>query len=766
MLSEHLRITGRLLRLPDVAERVHASAAVLKLAFAISLAAYLLLKLAGAVVHISPTADLALLPAGVSAVGLALVARARRHDQESIESTLPARFGLLGAGLLVAFTVTYLAVNTVPVITSQDESAIVSGGHQLATGGSLRVTSPLNERYHTNVIGALHVMYRTPTEMYYRTFPGTAALYAPFSLMPAGIGYRMFTAAFGALGVLTLYLVAKKLLSSWAAALLAALVFATSPAFGHWAITVYNNVPVLALELSALAVALWAPRERAWAFGLAGALLSIAFFARVTEFVYVLPFFALVWWRTRNGRAIAAFATACAAGVALIAMTNLIFYHDALFLPHVGNGYLYLPADASQAPQPAVSAQTLLGRYGDYSTGALDSASNVDLTAQVSNLWYHFRYLASSTFAFPFVGLALLGATWRIAVGRRPTWLLATGIITVTVAVLVIYGRNANNYFGYGQPIVRSSFVRYSLPIYAMLAVATGAFALEAQRLFRGAAATGVLTIALLGTVVVAGVAKSYDADVYGFNRLNEYRHQDQLAWSSIKSVLDGQPQKPLVIGGPSIEKVIDSDYERFFINYDAIPDLVRVPMIVSVGQQAAAERPVVLLLSQSNPLDMQLLSLLYTQYRPQQILQAGEFTVETISFLPTQYKLTFVDVWNTHDALNHWRVTSDGYLESIGGDSYIALPPQLDANHDGQLDFDMTISLELLDQGSRVVSIAGLTPRSRQQVTLWSQPLGETHEWRTATVELHKGDSLQTQLVASEGLTIRSMAVTAAGTP
>ncbi len=748
-------------KVQGITARLQAASSQLKFGFGISLAIYLLLKLVGVVVHLPSAVDLAVLPVGVCALGLAVSSRRVRAQEETVaakQADEAIRPGLMAGAVLVVFTLVYLAVNTVPMITAQDESAIVLGGHSLATTGSLRVTSPLNDRYHTNIIGALHVLYRTPTEMYYRTFPGTAVLYAPFSVLPHDVGYRLFAAVFGTVTVVALYFVAWKLLRSWWGALAAAVVFAASPAFGHWAVTVFNNVPVLALELCAVAIVLWAPPDRAWRYGAAGALLSLACFARLTEIVFVLPVFLLVLWHTRAPRPLLTFAGGSLVSVALIAITNEIFYGDPLFVPQVGSWYIPIAA----ASQPA-SSQVLLQHYAQFSTGT-DAISGVSLLAKLNHVWFHVRYLASSTFAFPFLPIAFVGLAWRVAARKRDIWLLIGAILTVTLAVLAIYGQRYNNYYGFGQPIVRSSFVRYSLPIYALLAVAAGAFFVDARHVVRGGLTATVLPVALIAIITTIGVAHSYDWSVYGFNRLNTYRDDDRAAWSGIEAFLDTDQVRPLVIGGPSAEKLIDAKYEPYFINYDSIPALFRIPVLLPVAQQAARERDVYLITG-SNQNDSQLLLSFYARYRPQEVLDVGEFRLYRLRFDPANYALGFVDVWSTYDAINRWAVTDSGLLMSKAGNSYVDLLPAMDSDHDGRVDQDVTVQFEVLDSGPSSISISALDSRqSGQPVTLVSEKLAQTGAWRTFTFTLKKGEYLQNLLVVSPGVTIRSIAIVAVG--
>ncbi len=770
-VRDQLRGTGRRLKggtldlwAPGLTSRLQAASSQLRLGFGISLGVYLLLKLVGVVVDLPRAVDLAVLPAGVCVLGLAVSGRRARVQEDAGASDQAAQAmapGLLAGAVLVVFTIVYLAVNTVPISSSQDESAIVNGAHALAADGSLRVTSPLNDRYHTNIIGALHVTYRTSTEMYYRTFPGTAVLYAPFSVLPDGFGYRLFTAAFGTLAIVALYLTGWKLLRSWWGGLAGALVFAVSPAFGHWAVTVYNNVPVLALELSALAVVLWSPRERTLWFGVAGALMSLAFFARITEIVFVVPLFVLVFWRTRAWRPLVAFGAAGLAGMALVAITNQVFYGDPLFLSYVGQGYIPLLPGS----QPA-SSQVLLQSYAQFATGASGSVSNFSWLDKLDHEWFHVRYLASSTFAFPFLPLAFVGLAWRLVAGKRDIWLLAGAIATVALAVLAIYGQKLG-YYGVGQSIVRSSFVRYSLPIYALLSVAAGAFFLDTSRVFRAGMLAAMLPLALIGIVVTVGVAHSYDSGVYGFNRLSGFRQDDRAAWSEIEPFLDTNQVRPLVIGGPSAEKLIDSKYEPYFINYDIIPPFYGgYTVILPIAQQAAQERDVYLIASDVNSHDKQLVVTLNTLYRPEQVLQAGAFRILRLHLDPANYTLAYVDVWNTYGALDRWVVTADGYLKTKVDTSYVQLLAPVDADGNGRVDQDVTIEFELLDSGPDVATISGLDSReSWRPLPLWTSRLEQTGAWRTVTVSLKKGEYLQGQLIVSPGVTLRSIKIVALGT-
>ena len=594
----------------------------LRTAFGLSLAAYLALKLAGVVVALPPAVDLSLLPAGLCALGLAL----GREDApaESAEAVAGLRPALLAGLVLVVFTTVYIAVNTVPMTSSLDESAIVNGAHELMAKGSLRVASPLNERYDTNIIGSLDVTYRTPTAMYHRVFPGTALSYAPFSELPGDSGYYVYTALFGAAAIAALYLVAWKLLGSWPGALVASLMFAASPAFGHWAATVYNNVPVLAIEFGALALVLWSAPPRGWQLGLAGAMMALAVFLRVTEFIFVPPMLALVWWRCRSWSPCLPFAVAAFSCVPLVLLTNAIFFQSAFFFPHVGSGYL------SMGTGSGGSGQGLVERYFLYVIGVSGSSSNFHPGEKLDNLIFHIRYLGSSTFAFPFLAVGFTGLVWWVAARRRNAWLLAAAMGVSVAAIFFLYGHQHDNYYGYGLPIARSSFVRYSLPIYGLLAIAGGAFFVEASRLARpGGTAARYSLVALLAVVGVVGVARSYDRDVYGFNRLNDSREHDRIAWQRMDEIMQRQDEPVLLVVGPNSMKLVDGAAYPDTINYGLLSDWDEI--LFPVVTQAQRERHVYLALSAIQVESAQALAAFEEEYFMRLVLRSGNWTLYSV---------------------------------------------------------------------------------------------------------------------------------------
>jgi len=603
------------------------SARLLKAGLILSLACYLAAKVYGMVNGmLSPMFELLLLPGGLCAVALALRSSSGAGTVEARDAAAEApalrRYGLVGAGVILVFTLILVVLNTVPLVTSPDESAIISAGYEIAHNGSMRVENDYNDTYNTNIIGGLHTSDRTAHDRFYAAFPGSALLYAPFSYFSRDMGYRFFTALFACIAAGALYIVGWRLLGSWPAALIGTLLFVASPAFGHWSVTVFNNVPVLGIELVALTFLLVPQRLRGQHVAVAGGLMGLALFIRITEFALVLPMLALVLLRSRRLTMTLPLLAGAFAGGVLVLLTNEIFFGSPFFLPHVGNAYISLHAP----PEAQHSSQSLLERYFLFAIGTSGSPSNFHGLTKLHDLWFHVRYLGSSTFAFPFLPVAFTGLAVMIAARQRQAWPLLLGVMITAMLIVGIYGKQHNNYFGYGLPIVRSSFVRYSLPVYALFAVAAGGFFLELGRILRPDARAALLLFSALVVILGGvGVAQTYDSRVYGFNRLNESRERDRDAWREIDATLQQEHSPVLLVVGENAMKLVPNDKYPNTINYGQIPnDQWQADLMPVISTAVRFRQPVYLLLSEIQPESQYALDQFQTQFTVEQRLRYG----------------------------------------------------------------------------------------------------------------------------------------------
>jgi hypothetical protein len=357
-------------------------------------------------------------------------------------------------------------------------------------------------------------------------------------------------------------------------------------------------------------------------------MMALAVFLRITEFIFVPPLLALVWWRCRSWSRCLVFAIAAFSCVPLVLVANAAFFHNPFFFPHVGSAYLSLASSADTG-----SGQGLVERYFLYVIGVSGSASNFHPAQKLDNIFFHVRYLGSSTFAFPFLALSFVGLVWWVLARRRNAWLLGSALGVSVAAIVLIYGHQHNNYYGFGLPIARASFVRYSLPIYGLLAIAGGAFFLETARMTRLSGAAMRYSFAVVVAVVgMVGIAHSYDWDVYGFNRLNYSREHDRRAWQHMDGILQGEDAPPLLIVGLNSMKLVDSSRYPNTINYSMLSPDAWDELLFPVVTQAQPDRRVYLAVSAIQAESAQALTAFDERYRITAVLHSGSWALYRVN--------------------------------------------------------------------------------------------------------------------------------------
>lgn len=500
-----------------------------------------------------------------------LVARSwslrRRLDLSIARDAFRTRYA--GLALAVAAFV-FLYFNSVHIVFSQDEAYILYGTKQLLRTGGLEAGSALNEAFNTNIIGSAFVSYQTAEKIYFHVSPGTAFLFAPFIAL-GETGFFLTAPLFGAIATAAVFFLALRITRSYFGAYAAALVWIVAPVFAHWGTNYYNNVPVLAIELWALYF-LVDGRLTTRQATIGGALMGIAVFVRPSD-ALLLPFLVcFVAMRTRSIRTIAAYVAPAAGFVGLFGVTNLWFFHSLTFVPHMASNYIPL------AGETASTTVGWLERYLLYLTGTKGSIGNFSLLEKLENWGFHIRYLVSSYYAFPLLIPGIAGLAWGVLSRDHRATRLAVLLAIFFLFVVGFYGSQQDNYYGYGQSIVRSSFIRYSLPVYALSSVGVACLWAKVQRAATRLGRERLAYAGMIGLVaagLTAGLAFSYDPDVYGFDRLNKYRRTGAAERTTIERLISnsaGTRGEVIVLAGHFTSKLVDVSTYPDTIAYNCIP--------------------------------------------------------------------------------------------------------------------------------------------------------------------------------------------------
>ena len=522
--------------------------------------------------------------------------------------------------VVVVFTFTFLKINTVSVISAQDEGSLYYGARSLLETGSVRVVNPLAQEYASNVIGNVFTAYRSPDQYFYRAFPGSIILDAGLMAVGGDGLFWLSNTLFGSLAVLGVFLLTYKLTRSPLPAALAALLLATSPVFVHWGVTHFHNVPVLAFEVFALYFVLGRESLQKGELLAAGACMGAAIFLRSAEVFVAVMLLVIVVWRTRSVSRLAWTAAPIALfGIALV-LVNFVLYGDPTFQPHVAPQYL---AETGQEPGPG-----MFERYALYLLGAERSVGTADLLGLPGNYWFHIQYFVRSSFAFPLLIPILIGLIVGVARGWQEIRGVAAAFVAVLVVTVFFYGNKSDNYFGFDLDLVRTSFIRYLLLVYALLAVIAGVCANRMYGWFtsrdhawlrfagirmgaRGQLAAVAAFAGLIAATGAIGVVLSRDEERYGLDRLNLYRRAEIEEQTNIDAFVEPYGPEPLLLTGVSTRKLIDLAKYPNSVDYSVIARERWSAVLLPLVRRALEDRPVFVLTTTTQQEDRDLLDLL-----------------------------------------------------------------------------------------------------------------------------------------------------------
>jgi hypothetical protein len=508
---------------------------------------------------------------------------------------VPSRRYLLPVctGLAVAvFAFSLVRLNTVEAISAQDEGALLYGAHQLLETGSVRVENDLARQYGSPVIGNLYVSYRGEQEGYYRAFPGMVLLDAALISIGGDGFFWTSNALFSMAAVVAAFILTWRLTRSTLAATFAGVLLATSPVFLHWGTSYFNNVPVVAAELAAFACVVGSHvRRRDMILG--GFFMGLALFLRTTEVFTALLLVGFIAARERNIRPVLVVAMPIVFMGAGLMCVNMWLYGHAAYQPHVAPTFPGLAGAATEGP-------SVLERQLMFLVGAKGSLGEADLTALPGNYLFHLRYFLGSSFAFPLLIPVLAAIVVGVARGWRELRPLLAIAFAIVVLTTLLYGNQESNYYGYGENLVRNSFVRYLLLAYAMLAVMAGVALARTMRNVRlGAASTILVPVGTFAAIVGVGavsVSQANDWDRYGLSRLNLYRDVSRTQQEQLNAVMaPHRAEAPLVLAGFTTGKLIDLDDYPNVIDYSELPQQYREAEMPSLLERALEDRPVFL---------------------------------------------------------------------------------------------------------------------------------------------------------------------------
>lgn len=481
--------------------------------------------------------------------------------------------------LLFTFSFTFYFANSVPIFFSQDEMCAYYSAQSLINEGNVQLDTPLNKEYNTNIFIPAIGAYKTSSEIYLKSFPGTTIFLAIILILLGDASFYLIPNFFASFCIVLIYLIGLKLFKSKPTAALAAIILSLTPIFVQWSVNYYNNIPTLFFVLSAFLFFIYGlDKEKQIFLFVSGVLLAIAIFLRLPQIFLLIPFIAYFYFKARvctrethqllieNKKMLFAFLLPIALMLfVFIPLSNTYLYQDPLFFPHLSPSYRSM-----QETPTASLAQTNEWAYRIllFFTGTKTELSEFSLGNMTENLFFHFNYFITSIFAFPLLCIALLGI-FMVVIKKPKGRPLVIFLFLLFFCLLIFYGKQSGNYYGFGKEQIRVSFFRYLLPVYAFLSLFASYFLVQITKPFNKNVRVSTFSLIIL-LIVATSLCFSYSEDYYGLNKLNAYRKDVGDERGTIQEMI--KPDKSIVITGYYTDKLVYSGRNNNIIYYHRIP--------------------------------------------------------------------------------------------------------------------------------------------------------------------------------------------------
>ena len=418
---------------------------------------------------------------------------------------------ILIALLLFALALSFYLNYATEVIWSPDELNYYMGANELIHHGSINLNNPLNEEYESNIFNYGFTIFKNSTEQYPGGFTGSLLFYALIMRVFSTSAFFFVAPVFGAIGVVAICFIVKTIFGSRYLGILAALLLFSTPIWIRWSTEHYNNVPMTTFFLLAL-LALLALKGNA-RFLVAGVLLSIAIIIRLPAALLLPPFLLLLVMQQTGRRQYLLFLAPIAfALLVFLPVAKYALYGDPFFLPfnHVHSYPVGLLAE---------DTSTSVSQHFAFSSG--DRAAIVDAT----------RFFFTKSFPFLFLYPSLVGLLLLFKDRKRYFSLIAA----VLVILLVFHGRAYGGFEAGGRESLQSSFLRYMIPVYALLPIGFAYLFKE----IAGKITHLKYVAVLLGTIMILMISFTVTYSDYGLDMLEDYRNDRIAIGHKIDSVIE-----------------------------------------------------------------------------------------------------------------------------------------------------------------------------------------------------------------------------------
>jgi hypothetical protein len=374
----------------------------------------------------------------------------------------------------------------------------------------------------------------------YPNFPSSEIIfYLPFAIIFKN-NFLLYTSyLFAILNSILIYIIVRNLTSKEYPGILAMMIFVLSPSFLKWSIGSLNIVPALFFFLT-LVYFLFCYKG-IYKFLLVGLAFCILLTIRPTEILFIIPIIIVMYLKKANKKDYKLFLFPILLFILTTFLGNELFFHNLFNFPQLYGGNY--PCLENKIVDNFI---TRLISYFEFSPRAI---------------YFHINFsLFKSSFAFPLFWPSLIFSL--LLYKRNREFVIYLWLI---LAVLIItYGRGIENYYGFGQENLQSSFIRYLFYFFGLLSIAFGFYIEEfLSKIKKYQKEIFIIFIVML---LVLSILYTYNYSLNGIRDYNKKRTYQKDTQIKLYNNLDS---KDIVITDIYTSKLIRIDSDIPQIQFD-----------------------------------------------------------------------------------------------------------------------------------------------------------------------------------------------------
>jgi 4-amino-4-deoxy-L-arabinose transferase-like glycosyltransferase len=467
------------------------------------------------------------------------------------------RIDVLIALLLFTLSLSFYLHYATPTLWSPDEMRAVAGAESLIQHGDLNLNNPLNQDYETTIFNPGFTVYKNEYEQYPMEFTGSVLFYTFVIGLFGKPAFFLMAPLFGAIGVVAMYFIVRKIFSHRYLGVLAAVALFSTSLWIRWSTEHVNMVPMVTFFL--LSFMCLVSFKNNLRLILAGIFLSIAIMIRLPAALLVIPFLIFLYMEHIQKRQYLFFLAPIFITILVVfPVSNYALYGDPLYIPM--NHAYYYPGFGSSTTSEATS---FLSQFG---FGAAERDAIVET----------FGFFFTRNFASLFLPLSVLGAV--LLFRKRSKRKIAVFMTLVFLVFIVFHGRAYAGY-GYGVETLQSTVLRYLVPVYVLLPIGLAGLLDDSVGKIIKSANVKILFCSLLAVVMLASLSFTIKYPYYGLDMFEGYRQSQIEVGSHINTLIpmDAIIVTDQVCAVPSAEKHDNVIY------YPQVPESMRYQEIQRV---------------------------------------------------------------------------------------------------------------------------------------------------------------------------------------